>query len=308
MKIDRDNRADASNVTKGILWMLASAIGFAAMNSMVMLSGDLPIFQKMFFRNFIAMLISYFAMRRGGIGLRPEKGNECHMFLRSLTGLLGMIGNYYALDRMLLSDVTVIVKLSPFFTLMFSALILKETFKPQQLLFMIVAFIGGVLVAKPEMNFTAMLPVMAAFMTAVASGVSYTYVRSLQQHGEDKNRIIFTFSAISCLFCVPFFIAGFTPMTWRQLACLILVGVFASVGQFGMTNAYRYAASRELSTADYSQVFFAAVLGYFLFGQLPDRYSVIGYFIIITAVLGNSIYSASLEEKKKRKELSAGAS
>ncbi len=297
-----------SNVTKGILWMLASAIGFAVMNSLVKLAGDLPIFQKMFFRNFIAMLITFLAMRREGVRLRPERGNEWHMFLRCFSGLLGMIGNYYALDRMLVSDVTVIVKLSPFFTLLFSALILKEDFRPPHLLFMILAFAGSALVAKPQLDFTAMLPVLAAFMTAVTSGISYTYVRSLQQHGEDRNRIIFTFSATSCLFCIPFAVAGYQPMTGKQLLCLIFVGVSASVGQIGMTNAYRYAASRELSTADYSQVFFAAVLGFILFGQLPDRYSVIGYFIIIAAVLGNSIYSASLEEKKKRKELSAGAS
>ena len=133
--------------------MIVSAAGFAAMNAMVKLSGDLPIFQKMFFRNFIAMLVSLAVMKRNGIPLRVRKGNGWHMFLRSFLGITGMVGNYYALEHMLLSDVTVIVKLSPFFTLLFSALILKEAFRPPHLLFMVIAFAGSALVAKPEMNF-----------------------------------------------------------------------------------------------------------------------------------------------------------
>ncbi|MCD7773793.1 MAG: EamA family transporter, partial [Ruminococcus sp.] len=50
---------------------------------------------------------------------------------------------------------------------------------------------------------------------------------------------------------------------------------------FSITAAYYYAPAREISVYDYSQIIFAALLGFILFGQVPDGLSVLGYVIII---------------------------
>ena len=69
-------------------------------------------------------------------------------------------------------------------------------------------------------------------------------------------------------------------MTAKQVACLVIAGLLAAGGQFSVTGAYSYAPARELSVYDYSQVIFSALLGFFLFGDVPDVYSFLGYFII----------------------------
>lgn len=61
----------------------------------------------------------------------------------------------------------------------------------------------------------------------------------------------------------------------------------AAGGQFSITNAYTYAPAKEISIYDYTQVIFAAVLGFFLLNQVPDVYSVIGYIIIIGVAFWN---------------------
>ena len=67
---------------------------------------------------------------------------------------------------------------------------------------------------------------------------------------------------------------------------LMLAGLSAAAAQFAVTSAYRYAPAKELSVYDYSQVLFSAVLGFFLFQQIPDALSWVGYLIIFgTAVL-----------------------
>lgn len=53
------------------------------------------------------------------------------------------------------------------------------------------------------------------------------------------------------------------------------------IGQVCITQAYRYAPAKEIGVFDYSQVLYAALLGYLFFNQLPDRYSIIGYILII---------------------------
>ena len=69
-------------------------------------------------------------------------------------------------------------------------------------------------------------------------------------------------------------------MEAKQLLFLLLAGAAGAGGQFAITAAYTYAPAREISVYDYTQVIFSAILGFFLFGQLPDRYSVIGYILI----------------------------
>lgn len=74
-------------------------------------------------------------------------------------------------------------------------------------------------------------------------------------------------------------------MTLRQLLFLLLAGAAATLGQLGITAAYRFAPAKEISVFDYSQVVFAAIFGFFLFGELPDAVSFLGYFLIIGTAL-----------------------
>ena len=79
---------------------------------------------------------------------------------------------------------------------------------------------------------------------------------------------------------LPFLIFDYHPMTWSQLGILLLAGLSAAGGQFTITAAYCYAPAREISVYDYFQIPFSALLGFLVFGQLPDALSWLGYVII----------------------------
>lgn len=74
-------------------------------------------------------------------------------------------------------------------------------------------------------------------------------------------------------------------MTLQQLGILLLAGLAAAGGQFTITAAYTYAPAREISVYDYSQIIFSAILGYFIFGQVSDALSWIGYIIITSTAV-----------------------
>ena len=80
-------------------------------------------------------------------------------------------------------------------------------------------------------------------------------------------------------------------MSGLQLIYLILAGTFACIGQLGITKAYICAPAREISVYDYTQVIFAAVLGFFVFGDIPDWLSVLGYILIIGAGVAMFFYN-----------------
>ena len=74
-------------------------------------------------------------------------------------------------------------------------------------------------------------------------------------------------------------------MTLFQLISLLLAGVAAACAQFSVTAAYSYAPAKEISVFDYSQVVFSAILGWIVFGQIPDALSFVGYALIIAVAV-----------------------
>ena len=64
-----------------------------------------------------------------------------------------------------------------------------------------------------------------------------------------------------------------------------------------MTLAYAHAPAKEISVFDYTQVLFSAILGFFLFGQIPDGLSFIGYFVICGVSVLMFFYNRTLESR-----------
>ena len=271
---------------KAILCMVSSAFCFSCMNAFVSLSGDLPSVQTSFFRNLVALLFAAVILLLSGEGFHFEKKNLPGLLLRSAFGTLGILCNFYAVDHLALSDASMLNKMSPFFAILFSYFLLKEKLTFVQGAGVVTAFLGSLFILKPSFANLDLLPSAVGLFGGLAAGAAYTFVRILGKRGERGPFIVFFFSAFSCLAVVPWLMFHFEPMTGRQLLFLIGAGLAAAGGQFSITAAYCHAPAREVSVYDYSQILFSALLGFFLFRDVPDGYSVIGYVIICgTAVL-----------------------
>lgn len=269
---------------RGILFIVLAAAGFSLMAVFVRLSGKLPVMEKAFFRNIVAALAAWIILRRSGERFHLEKRKWLPLFLRSLFGTIGLIANFWAIDRLGIADAAMLNKMSPFFAILMSLFILKETPGRRDILCLITALFGAALVIKPGVGL-AQLPALVGLLGGFFAGTAYTYVRKLGKSGVKGPIIVLAFSVFSCAACLPFLIMDFHPMTGRQLLFLLLAGAAATLGQLGITAAYRFAPAKEISVFDYSQVVFAAIFGFFLFGELPDAVSLLGYFLIIGTAL-----------------------
>ena len=275
---------------KGIVYITISAFFFALMSLFVKLSGDLPVFQKSFFRNVVAVFFAGSIVLKSKSKIKLDKSNLGILILRSTLGTIGILCNFYAVDHMLLADASILSKLAPFFAILMGALILGEKLKPFQIGAVIVAFIGALLIIKPGSGLIA-APALIGTLGGLCAGTAYTLVRLLGKKGVSGPFIVFFFSAFSCVVIAPFMIMDFRPMALNQLLCLLMAGLCASFAQFSVTAAYCHAPAREISVFDYSQIVFSAILGFFIFHQVPDIYSWIGYAIIIFTAIANFIYS-----------------
>ncbi len=265
---------------KGIICILISAFSFAMMNLFVQLAGGINPIQKSFFRNLVSLAFAFILLAKSG-DFSTKKENLPFLILRASLGTAGILCNYYALSHLVLSDASMLNKLSPFVVLICSYFFLKEKLNGMQIISIIIAFIGSLFIIRPGFDITASIPALIGLAGAITAGGAYTTVRYLGLRGERGPFIVFFFSAFSCLAVLPYIITHFEPMRLHQLLMLMCAGLAASGGQFGVTYAYKYAPAREISIYDYSQVIFAALLGFIAFGTLPDGMSAIGYVIII---------------------------
>ena len=184
-------------------------------------------------------------------------------------------------DRLGIADANMLNKLSPFFAIILSIFILKEIPNRFDILTTIIAFIGALFIIRPTGAFTSVFPALIGLLGGFCAGTAYVFVRKLTNNGVKTPVIVFAFSLFSCLVTLPFLLVGYVAMRPIQWLYLILAGVSASLGQFAITTAYKYAPAKEISVFDYTQVIFAALLGLIFLGEVPVLYSLLGYTIII---------------------------
>ncbi len=286
-----------SSLNKGICSILTSAFGFALMALFVRLcddyGGSVSSFQKSFFRNLVALVIAGAVFlsrrRRGGDGAGaepvPRLPVKAWLLLlgRSVSGLVGIFGNFYALSVIPIGEAMTLNKTAPFFTVFFSWLFLRERAGLRQVIALIAAFAGAMLVMKPGFAGEATFATFCALAGGLGAGLAYTCVRELGLLKVEGSFIVLFFSAFSTLGSLPFFIGHPAPMTAAQVLILLGAGVGAAIGQFGVTAAYRYAAPRDIAVFDYANVIFTSMFGYMFFAQVPDMLSVAGFILIVLA-------------------------
>ena len=273
-----------SNILKGIFCIITAGFGFALMSLFVKLSGDLPSMQKGFFRNIIAVFISSIPLLKHWkvINTPKDKTGWLVLILRSVFGTIGLVLNFYAISHISLADSSIIQKLSPFIIIILSYIFFKEEMTRFQFFAIIIAFIGITLIIKPSGNNIISMGALAALLGALCAGIAYTCVRYLGTHNISGEFIIFFFSSLSSLMLLPYLIFDYRTMTFYQLSMLLLAGISATIGQYGVTFAYKFAAAKNISVFDYSQVLFSGIFGYIFFGEFPDFQSLIGYIIVIS--------------------------
>ena len=271
------------NKKQGILFIIGAGFCFALMTFFVRMAGDLPTIQKAFFRNVVAVFVAFVLLLRSKQGFRIQKGSIPGLLARSFFGTCGILCNFYAADHLHIADASMLNKLSPFSAVLCAWLFLGERVRARQGLAIAGAFAGAMLVVKPGFAFSAGSTgaALAGLAGGIAAGGAYACIRRLGQLGTDPSFIVLFFSAFSTLASAPFMVFDFSPMTPAQVAILFGAGAAATVGQFGITAAYRLASPRELAVYDYSNVVFAATFGFLVFGQVPDILSWLGMAVIV---------------------------
>lgn len=266
------------------VFMILSTLSFACMGVFVRLSGELPLYEKVFFRNFIMLIIiSVTIFKSKEATYFGKRENRKLLLLRSFSGLLGVFLFFYAIDNLYLSDSAILNKISPFFVVLFSAILLKNRSKNYVYILMVLAFAGALLIIKPSFDYT-FLPALSGFLSALFAGLAYTIISMINDQ-EKGETIIFYFSFVSVVATLPMFFYSFVFPSPKQLIYLVALGIAATAGQYFLTHAYKIGNAAKISILNYFGLIASMILGYLIFCEVPDWFSILGTILIIIALI-----------------------
>ena len=279
------------NKSIAILFMIASAFAFTTMQVFIKLATDIPVFEKVFFRNIIGLLFTLILIYRQRLPIFGKKENRKLLILRGSLGALGVVVYFYSVTFLPLADAAIINKTSPVFVTLFAWWFLKEKLPRIQIPALIFAFIGVLLVIKPQFSAEA-LPALAGLAGAMFAGGAYTVLRVLKGK-EHPTTIVFFFCLFSSALMLPMMLVNFVMPNAIEWFYLISIGTLALIGQYSITFAYRFAPAAEVSIFNYTSVIFAVLLGYLIWQEIPDTLSIFGGIIIVGVALFVWLYGRS---------------
>jgi drug/metabolite transporter (DMT)-like permease len=246
-----------------------------------------------FFRNVVGLILFLPFIFKQSMGFVKTEKLWMHTW-RSIVGLAAMYGFFYAIAHLKLSNAMVFTYSSPIFIPLIAWLFLKEKVTTAMLCAAGLGFMGVFCVAKPDQGLLNWISIVGISSSLLAS-MAFVTVRALTQT-EPPERIVFYFCLIGSLLSVIPMFWVWRPYHLHELFFLVAAGVLANVSQIFMSHAYRLAPAGQIAPVNYIAIIFAGIWGFLLWNEVPDLYSVIGFGIILLAIL---LCSPLIQSKKQ---------
>lgn len=215
------------------------------------------------------------------------------VILRALCLVAASLCFGFALQRMPIAEATSIVFLGPMLVAIAAGPLLGERVGAFGWAALILGFGGVLLIVRPG---SGLDPVAVGFLAiAVAGGVAYNILSRVLARTETTTAMLFV-TALAGTICfgaaVPWSLGGPTP-GWFEIGLFFGLGVASWFGHFLFTAAYRYAPASLLAPVNYLQLVWAGLLGWLIFGHVPDTLTVAGMLVVAAA----GIFTAALSSR-----------
>ena len=270
-----------TDLRRGALYMVASALLFASMAAAVRVaSRELPNAPIVFFRHFIMLVFLLPWLARGGRRALATDDLPGHL-VRGLAGVSAVACYFYAIARLRLADAVLLNQSMPLFIPLVERTWVGERIPRRLWGVLALGFAGLLIILRPGTGVFEPAA-LVGLASAVFASISQVGIRRLTRT-EPVTRIVFYFGLVASVAAAPPAVWWWKTPSAATWAVLLLMGVFATVGQFTLTRAYVYAPAARVGPFLYAGPVFAGLLDWLIWGRLPDALFVLGAGIVVAA-------------------------
>ena len=278
------SRAVQDGRIHGIFLFCIGLAVMATMNAVAKhLVAEFPVPQIIWARYFFhcALMLALFPQRIPTFLVSSRKGLQV---LRGLLMLTGTLCIYAALQFLPLAELTAITFTMPLVATVLSVVILREHVGPRRWAAVALGFVGVLIIVRPGsgvFQWPALLPILFACLSAL-----YQITTRMARAAADPLNALFYTAVVGAVLTLPFVLLDWrTPDSLVDWVALAALGALGGSGHLLFIQAFRRAPVSVIAPFGYTELFWAALLGAVVFGDLPDLWTWCGAGVIAASGL-----------------------
>jgi drug/metabolite transporter (DMT)-like permease len=277
---------------RGALFLVAGLLLFACMDTTTKYLAeryDVPLIVAVRYIVNCLLMIVLLAPSQGMQLVETQRTSLVLVRAFCLAGASLMVG--LALQRMPVAETTAINFIAPMLVVLMARPVLGERIGIAGWAAALIGFAGVLMVVRPGSGLQAMGIIFA--LGAVAANAVYQLLSRVLAGTERTIALLFYTALVGAIgfgVAAPWFFEGRIPGGF-ELLLLLSLGVYGGLGHFLFTAAYRHAPASMLAPMIYLQLIWAGLLGWLVFGHVPDGISLAGMAVIAASGLMSAFKS-----------------
>ncbi len=276
--------------------MLLTSVIFVGVTGIVRhLGSDMSAAQAAFLRYVFGVLLLAPVLLR----MRAREWIGPRIKLHAIRGVvhgIGIILWFYAMARIPITEVTALGYTTPIFVTIGAAQFLGEKMRARRIAAVLFCIAGVLVIVRPGIV-AVELGTLAQIASAPLFAASMLVSKRLMET-EDTTVIVALMAVFVTLTLFPFALASWRTPTMEELAWLFATALLATLGHLTLTQAYRAAEITVTQPVSFLQLIWAALLGFYVFGEVVDFWTMAGALIIVLS----ATYIAHREAKLARRD------
>ena len=263
----------------GILFAVAAYFSFSILDAFQKTAViNHSIFQLLFIKYIFTLLLSCSEAKRKNNYKFWQSNNVKLQVLRSFFSIIESGCFVLAFRYLSLADVHSVGSLTPVIIVALSALILKENISPKTWIAIFIGFLGVLIILRPGLSIfdiKSLLPLMAAFFL----GLYQVVTRKVSENDSTETSLFYT-SLIGFIVMSILAFVYWQPLTLNSYFLFTGIGIFFSMGIYFQIIALSKARASIIQPFHYTLIFWAIILGYLVYDDLPNIPTIVGAIII----------------------------
>lgn len=293
-----------SDDQRGILFIVVGMVLFSLQDVLIkMMAENASLVQIVVVRGLIGGSLLLLFLRITGRSTYVGSAYPLLSMIRAVLFFTGFLSFYFALASMPIAEATSLFFVSPFFITVLSRLVLKNPVGWYRYGAIAVGFVGMLLIIKPSpgnFNWVALLPIFCAFTYSISmmiARITRDHDSAFQQtfHMYVGSVVLGTSTMVILHFVEPPFGDAASvayllrPWVFNDGFVLVSMAIISVVGTCGiltLISGYRVGSPSVIAPFEYSMLVMAIISGMVIFGEFPDRWSLLG----MTLIVGSGIF------------------